>query len=676
VNEGDVPGRKKRDPIPQLDLFGAERAPEAEPRPPRSERKRRAAARDGAPESSGPGSKGGPPDPAAAPGSAPTAPSSDERLVPAPAAGQTAPSSDDGSVPAPAAGSGQTAPSSDDRSVPAPAAGSAPAVPGGPDREAPLAAPARPDRSPGGNGPPAALPAARSPGSLAAVELPPPPAPIELPSRPARGEILTVSALAERLRGLLEKTYPFVMVRGEISNLRQPGSGHLYFSLKDEGASVRAVLFRGQARLLRFRPENGQEVVVRGRVSFYEASGDAQLICDFLEPVGAGALAVAFEQLKKKLAAEGLFDPARKRPLPFLPRRIGVVTSPSGAAIRDFLRVLHRRFPGIPVLVAPARVQGDGAAVEVARGIARLSARDDLDVIVVTRGGGSIEDLWAFNEEPVARAIAASRHPVVSAVGHEVDFTIADFVADFRAPTPTAAAEHLAPVEDDLRASLAVARGRLQKAALRALESRAAEVHRLRARLGDPRRRLADGRLGLDDRRRRAGAAARRTLGALRAALRESTRRLRAAHPVTALKLRRRDVGGLDERLRRAAVADLAARRARLDDLRARLLRAGPRDRILREGGRLADLATRLGAGVQRDGDRRRSALSDLQARLQALSPLRVLARGYAIAFRASGAVLLRAADAAPGERLHLEVADGALEVEVVAEVPPRKEKD
>jgi exodeoxyribonuclease VII large subunit len=498
----------------------------------------------------------------------------------------------------------------------------------------------------------------------------------ERPARPARGEVLTVSALAERLRGLLETTYPFVLVRGEISNLRQPGSGHLYFSLKDEGASVRAVLFRGQARLLRFRPENGQEVVARGRVSFYEAAGDAQLICDFLEPVGAGALAVAFEQLKKKLAGEGLFDPSRKRPLPFLPRRIGVVTSPSGAAIRDFLRVLHRRFPGIPVLVAPARVQGDGAAAEIARGVARLSARDDLDVIVVTRGGGSIEDLWAFNEEPVARAIEASRHPVVSAVGHEVDFTIADFVADFRAPTPTAAAEHLAPVEDDLRASLAVARGRLQKAALRALESRAAEVHRLRSRLGDPRRRLADGRLGLDDRRRRAGAAARRTLGALRAALRESTRRLRAAHPVTALKLRRRDVGGLDERLRRAAVAVLAARRARLDDLRARLLRAGPRDRILREGGRLADLATRLGAGVQRDGDRRRSALSDLQARLQALSPLRVLARGYAIAFRASGAVLLRAADAAPGERLHLEVADGALEVEVVAEVPPRKEKD
>lgn len=630
LDEETVPGPKKRESAPQLDLFGAPPAadeddvsarPEGElpgTEPPPARRTARGGRRGGSEGEGGP---------AAAPVAGPK-PRGRRKAATATAEPQEAPAVKRAGIAA---------------REPEPS----PAQPLEPTQALP------PDPSP--FEPPSALP------------------PLEPPDRPGRNEVLTVSQLADRLKGLLEKTYPFVLVRGEISNLRQPGAGHYYFSLKDDRATIRAVMFRGQARLLRFRPENGQEVVARGRVSFYPTGGDAQLVCDFLEPVGAGALAVAFEQLKKKLAAEGLFDPARKRPLPFLPRRIGVVTSPTGAAIRDFLRVLHRRFPGIAVLVAPARVQGDGAAAEIARGLERLSARDDLDLVVVTRGGGSIEDLWAFNEEQVARAIAACRHPVVSAVGHEVDFTIADFVADLRAPTPTGAAELVAPVEADLRASLAVARGRLRRAAIRGLEVRRASVHRLRSRLGDPRRTLADRRLGLDERRRRAHAALRRANGTRRTALRETTRRLRAAHPVTALQLRRREVGALGTRLGRATQVSLAARRAELENLRARLLRAGPRDRILRGGGRLADLATRLGGAMQRDIDRRRATLADLAARVRALSPLHVLARGYAVAFRATGAVLLRADEVTPGERLHLELAEGALEVEVRGRVPSRK---
>ncbi len=402
---------------------------------------------------------------------------------------------------------------------------------------------------------------------------------------PAAQRVLSVAELAQQIRGSLEERFAVVHVRGEISNLRQPGSGHLYFSLKDDSACIRAVLFRGQARQLRFRPENGQEVIARGRIGFYESGGDTQIVCDSLEPVGAGALAVAFEQLKGRLAAEGLFDPARKRRLPFLPRRIGVVTSPTGAAVRDFLRVLHRRFPGIPVLVAPARVQGDGAAAEIAAGVRRLGARGDCDVVVVTRGGGSIEDLWAFNEEVVARAIAACPVPVVSAVGHEVDFTIADFVADLRAPTPTGAAEILAPVETELRASLAVARTRLSRAALRRMEQCRAATHRLAARLGDPRRHIAGERLRTDERLQRLAILERRVLGAERARLRELAQRLRQAHPASQVKARRRELGELRERLRSAAGRGLAGRGTALRTLREELQRRSPHQRVLREGG-------------------------------------------------------------------------------------------
>jgi exodeoxyribonuclease VII large subunit len=262
--------------------------------------------------------------------------------------------------------------------------------------------------------------------------------------------IFSVAELSLEIRNLLERQFPDVWVTGEVSNLRAAGSGHLYFTLKDETAQLRAVCFRNQARYLKFKPQDGLAVIARGRLSLYEARGEYQLYVEFLEPAGLGALQLAFEQLKQKFAAEGLFDPGRKKPLPMLPRSIGVVTSPTGAVIRDILRILRRRFRNINVLLYPVKVQGEGAAQEIAQGIEYFNRKAPVDVMIVARGGGSLEDLWAFNEEAVARAIAASNIPVISAVGHETDFTIADFVADLRAPTPSAAAELVVRHKQDL----------------------------------------------------------------------------------------------------------------------------------------------------------------------------------------------------------------------------------
>jgi len=253
--------------------------------------------------------------------------------------------------------------------------------------------------------------------------------------------IYSVSELTAELKTLLEDTFTGVWVEGEISNFKHHTSGHMYFTLKDDRGQVRAVMFRGSNRGLQFRPEDGLAVIVFGNVTIYEPRGEYQVYVEYMEPKGLGALQLAFEQLKTRLEAEGLFDPARKRPIPLLPKKIGLVTSPSGAAIRDILQIIHRRFANVQVLIFPVRVQGEGAAAEIVEGIESLNKRGDLDVLIVARGGGSIEDLWAFNEEVVARAIYASQTPVISAVGHETDFTIADFVADVRAPTPSAAAE-------------------------------------------------------------------------------------------------------------------------------------------------------------------------------------------------------------------------------------------
>jgi len=263
-------------------------------------------------------------------------------------------------------------------------------------------------------------------------------------------KILTVSELTRDIKEVLENVFGACWVEGEISNFTSHVSGHLYFSLKDEAATVSCVMFRSEAARLKFQPKDGTKVLVAGRVSVYERRGQYQIYVQTIEPRGQGALQLAFEQLKKKLAAEGLFDERRKKPLPFLPERIGIVTSPTGAVIRDMLHVLSRRFPGFSAVLNPVRVQGEGAAAEIAAAVADFNALGNVDVIIVARGGGSLEDLWAFNEEVVARAIAASRIPVISAVGHETDYTISDFVADRRAPTPSAAAEIVMPAKSEL----------------------------------------------------------------------------------------------------------------------------------------------------------------------------------------------------------------------------------
>lgn len=322
---------------------------------------------------------------------------------------------------------------------------------------------------------------------------------MERPSPYSPQRVYTVSELTSEIKEVLERGFQHLWVEGEISNRHLHSSGHLYLTLKDENSQIRAVMFRSQVRNLAFEPEHGMHVLCLGRIGVYEVRGEYQLYVEFMEPRGLGALQMAFEQLKARLEAEGLFDSARKRPLPFLPRKIGIVTSPTGAVIRDMLQILGRRFPNLHLLIRPVRVQGEGAASEIAEALEDLNQVSGLDIIVVARGGGSLEDLWAFNEEQVARAIYRSRVPVVSAVGHEVDFTIADFVADVRAPTPSAAAEIIVPVRRDLEEDLLDSQGSLVQAMRRLIQARRQEAAAWVQRLRDPRRRVADHRLLLDD---------------------------------------------------------------------------------------------------------------------------------------------------------------------------------
>ena len=312
-------------------------------------------------------------------------------------------------------------------------------------------------------------------------------------------QVFSVTTLTQAIKQTLEDGFFTIWVEGEISNLATPRSGHVYFTLKDEAAQLRAVIFKSAARLVRFELENGMQVLLRGSLSVYEARGEYQLIVSRAEPRGAGALQAAFEQLKRRLEAEGLFDPAHKRPIPLLPKKIGVVTSPTGAAIRDILNIVNRRFANVHVLIAPARVQGADAPAEIVRAIEMLNRLPDVDALIVGRGGGSLEDLWAFNEESVARAIFASRIPVISAVGHEIDFTIADFVADLRAPTPSAAAELVVRNKADLAQTLDAQHARLKQAMRHLLDrSRAAAAHAAR-RVSDLRRRVNELQQRVDD---------------------------------------------------------------------------------------------------------------------------------------------------------------------------------
>jgi len=428
-------------------------------------------------------------------------------------------------------------------------------------------------------------------------------------------EVLTVTGLTRQVQDVLEAAFDQLWVEGEISNLRRPASGHLYFTLKDEESQVRAVLFRPVVRSLRFDPEDGMRIVCRARINVYKPRGEYQLILDYAEPRGAGALQVAFEQLKARLQAEGLFDPGHKKPLPFLPSRIGVVTSPSGAVIRDILNITKRRFPSVNVLVAPVRVQGVEAPGEIVDALRLLNETPGVDVIIVARGGGSLEDLMAFNDEGVARAIFASRIPVVSAVGHEIDFTIADFVADMRAPTPSAAAELVVPSRSDLLQQIRALHDRAVHAGARALRVRRERLETLAERVRDPRRRLVDLRLLVDDR-----------LGGLTASL---VRRLRAER----------------ETLRR---------------LETHLQYLNPARRLQTLTFALENMRKSMITGIFRQVEGLRERLAGRTALLDSLSPLSVLARGYAIARTVPGGRVIRnARDLSAGNLVGINVAKG-----------------
>jgi exodeoxyribonuclease VII large subunit len=435
-----------------------------------------------------------------------------------------------------------------------------------------------------------------------------------------RPRALGVGELTRLLRAQIEPRFKDVWVAGEVSSVRRQGSGHLYFALKDEDASISAVVWASQARRIPFALEDGLEVVARGFVEIYPPHGKYQLIVQELEPRGAGAQALLLKQIKERLQRDGLLDPARKRRLPFVPRRIGVATSPTGAALRDFLRVLHARFPNLSVLVAPCRVQGEGASSMVASAV-RALCRAGCDVVVVTRGGGSQDDLAAFNDERLARVIAACPVPVVSAVGHEVDVTVADLVADVRAATPSHAAQLVAPVKEELEARLAQLRARLRRTMTEAIAGRRREVRALRAELADPAHLLSQQRHRLDDLLHRAEASAR---------------------------------------------ARLRCQRARVEDARARLGRAEPGARIRAYIRRAEEAARRLGRWQAVTFPRERLRLERLRARLEPSNVARILERGFALVLDGRRPVR-RSDEVAPGSALRVALGRGWLAVRVAS---------
>jgi exodeoxyribonuclease VII large subunit len=443
------------------------------------------------------------------------------------------------------------------------------------------------------------------------------------PTPVAARRVLSVTDLTIQIRDRLEADFFEVWVEGELSNCRVWTTGHLFFTLKDASSQIKGFMFRSSLRYLKFKPADGLRVVARGKISVYEPKGEYQLVCEHLEPQGLGALQLAYDQLKKRLQVEGLFDAARKRPLPALPRKIGIVTSLEGAAIRDIIKVLGRRYPNVQIVIRPARVQGEGAALDVARAVRAIGRVPGVDVVIVARGGGSIEDLWAFNEEVVARAIAQSPIPVISAVGHETDVTIADFVADRRAPTPSAAAEIVVSAKDEFCSRIDHLENRLRTSAQGRVQGMRRRVHTLTVRpalAGFP------GRVAMRDRR-----ATELTHSLVRA--------MRA---------------GIAARERRVVVI-----RRQLDTLDLGRRLAGIRTRLVSAEGRLkgAVIGRRHRAAVQ---------LSDSAGRLYSLSPLAVLGRGYAVAWNEDRTRVLRdAADTSVGDRVRVTLAKGELDCDV-----------
>jgi len=464
------------------------------------------------------------------------------------------------------------------------------------------------------------------PAAETAAARPEPPAPE--PRAPEPRRILTVSELTMQIRGLLEERFFEVWVEGELSNCRVWNTGHMYFTLKDAHAQMKGVMFRSALRALRFTPQDGLRVVARGRLSVYDPKGEYQIVCEHLEPEGLGARQLAFDQLKERLAKEGLFDERRKRPLPSLPRKIGVVTSLDGAAIRDIIKVLRRRYANAHIVIRPTRVQGDGSALEIARAMSAIAKVDAVDVVIVGRGGGSIEDLWAFNEEVVARAIAGCPVPTISAVGHETDVTIADFVADLRAPTPSAAAEMVVSRKDEFCT-------RIDRLAHRVDTTMAGRLHRLEARL-----RTLD---------------ARPAFGGFR----------------TRVAMRGRHASELTHEMARAMRAGIAARERRYQALRLTLETFDLRRRLGVVRARLVAAEGRLGAAATHAQRTRDTHLRTIAARLESLSPLAVLARGYAVCWNAGRTHVIRdATSVAPGDRVRVTLDRGELECEVTAGPP------
>ena len=428
-------------------------------------------------------------------------------------------------------------------------------------------------------------------------------------------DIYSVSRLNREARNLLEGSFPLLWLEGEISNLARPASGHWYLSLKDKTASVRCAMFRNRNRLLRFQPENGAQVLVRARISLYEARGEFQIIIEHMEEAGDGALQRAFEELKQRLNQEGLFDPAHKLPLPAMPQHIGVITSPTGAAVHDILTTLQRRFPAIPILIYPVAVQGENAAEEIAARIRLASQRRDCDVLILARGGGSLEDLRAFNEEVVARAIHDCRIPIVSGIGHEIDFTIADFVADQRAPTPTAAAELVSPDQQSLLKQVQQLFSRLTSTVAAGLQARSQQLHNLQKRLRHPGRRLQDIAQRLDD---------------------------------------------LELRMQQIMKHRLQHRQHALNMLAEKLQHHQPGHDIEHKHLQLTEIARRLRQAMRHRLEQSRQQLQYLTHNLDTVSPLSTLSRGYTITTALEDRHIIRSSrELKPGQQIKTRLAKG-----------------
>ncbi|MCL6269011.1 exodeoxyribonuclease VII large subunit [Sansalvadorimonas sp. 2012CJ34-2] len=436
------------------------------------------------------------------------------------------------------------------------------------------------------------------------------------PAKPGERRILSVSDLNRQAKRLLEVSFPSIWVEGELSNIARPRSGHWYFTLKDANAQVRCAMFRNANMRIRFQPSEGQQVLIRAKVSLYEGRGDYQLIAEHMEEAGAGALQRAFEELKNKLAREGLFDSELKKPLPSMPSHIAVITSPTGAAIQDILTVFKRRYPALRITVIPTAVQGQEAAAQIVHALSLAAQLPDLDAIITGRGGGSMEDLWPFNEEVVARAIAACPIPIVSAVGHEVDFTIADFVADYRAPTPSAAAEVLSPDQQELSNIVTGYQSLLERHIQNRLNQHQQQLTHLRNRLRHPGERLREQSQRLDD---------------------------------------------LDIRLRQAIQNKLHRDRASLTQNREQLFQHSPSSTLKRLETLQQQLEQRLKQSINTNISRLRQKLANSAGKLNAISPLATLQRGYAIVQDEEGKVVTESQQVAPGDRVRARLAKGEL---------------